>query len=129
MGGDIRLIIVDDSLHARNGLCAILATQPGMDVVGEATQGLEALALLEAKQPEVALIDVRMPVMDGLQTARVIKGRWPQVRVILISMYADHREEALESGADAFVVKGCPTEDLVQAIVGAATNEAIVSKE
>ena len=114
----IRVIVVDDSPHARHGLCAILATQPGMDIVGEASQGLEALALVEAKQPHVALMDVRMPVMNGIQAAREIKNRWPQVRVILISMYADYQKEALESGADAFFVKGCPAEELVTAIVG-----------
>jgi YesN/AraC family two-component response regulator len=114
----IRLIVVDNSPHARHGLCAILATQPGMDIVGEASQGLEALALVEAKQPHVALMDVRMPVMNGIQAAREIKNRWPQVRVILISMYADYQKEALESGADAFLVKGCPAEELVTAIVG-----------
>ena len=118
MDRTIRLIVVDNSPHARHGLCAILATQPGMDIVGEASQGLEALALVEAKQPHVALMDVRMPVMNGIQAAREIKNRWPQVRVILISMYADYQKEALESGADAFFVKGCPAEELVTAIVG-----------
>ena len=114
----IRLIVVDNSPHARHGLCAILATQPGMDIVGEASQGLEALALVEAKQPHVALMDVRMPVMNGIQAAREIKNRWPQVRVILISMYADYQKEAVESGADAFLVKGCLAEELVTAIMG-----------
>jgi len=114
----IRLIVADDSPHARHGLCAILATHPGVEIVGEASEGLEALALVEAKPPQVALMDVRMPVMDGMQATRLIKDRWPQVRVILISMYGDYRRAALESGADAFLVKGCPAEELVTAIVG-----------
>ncbi len=69
MDGRISVIVVDNSYHARHGLCAALAAQPGMDIVGEASQGLESLALVEAKKPEVVLMDVRMPVMDGLQAA------------------------------------------------------------
>ena len=114
-----RLIVADDSPPARRGLCAILAAQPGMDIVGEASQGAEALALVEAQQPQVALLDVCMPVMGGIEAARVIKERWPQVRVVLISMYADYQKEALESDADAFLVKGCPAEELISTILGA----------
>ena len=125
----VRLIVVDDSLPARHGLCAILAERPGIEIVGEASQGLEALRLVEEKQPQAAIIDVRMPVMDGMEAARHIKQRWPQTRVILISMYADHEGEALEAGADAFVVKGCEAEKLVMAITGGTPDERTVSEE
>ena len=118
MDRSIRLIVVDDSLPARHGLCAILAESPGIEIVGEASQGLEALSLIEKVQPQAALMDVRMPVMDGVEAARRIKQRWPQTRVVLISMYADHKAEALEAGADAFVTKGCQAEELVGAITG-----------
>jgi YesN/AraC family two-component response regulator len=74
--------------------------------------------MVEAKHPNVALLDVRMPIMDGIRAARVIKKRWPQVKVILISLYSDYEEEALESGADAFLVKGCPTNELISTILG-----------
>jgi DNA-binding NarL/FixJ family response regulator len=114
----IRLIVADNSPHARHGLCAVLATHPGVVIVGEGSQGLEALALVEAQHPHVALMDVRMPVMSGIQAARAIKKRWPKTRVVLISMYADYQKEAVESGADAFLVKGCPAEELLTAIVG-----------
>ncbi len=113
-----RLIIADDSPHARSGLRAILMAQPELDIVGEASQGAEALTLVEAQHPHVALLDVRMPVMDGIQAAHAIKKRWPQVRVILISIYADYQKEALESGADAFLVKGCPAKELISTILG-----------
>jgi YesN/AraC family two-component response regulator len=112
-----RVIIADDNPHARHGLQAILTSQPGIEVAGEASQGDEAIALAETLQPDVALLDVRMPKTDGLQAARMIKKRWPQIRVILISMYADYKVEALASGADAFLVKGCTAEELVTAIV------------
>jgi len=125
----VRLIVVDDSLPARHGLCAILAERPGIEIVGEASQGLEALRLVEERQPQAALIDVRMPVMDGVEAARWIKQAWPRTRVVLISMYADHENEALEAGADAFVVKGCQAEELVAAITGGPPEEESVSKE
>jgi DNA-binding NarL/FixJ family response regulator len=125
----IRLIVVDDSLPARHGLCAILAGRDGIEIVGEASQGLEAVALVEEKQPQAALLDVRMPVMDGMQAARIIKRRWPLTRVILISMFADHRGEALEAGADAFVVKGGPAQELVGAILSKPFEEEEASKD
>ncbi len=129
MGRGIRLIIVDDSLPARHGLCAILAESPGIEIVGEASQGLEALSLFEEVQPQAALMDVRMPVMDGVEAARRIKQRWPRTRVVLISMYADREDEALEAGADAFLVKGCQAEELVAAITGGPLEEETASKE
>jgi YesN/AraC family two-component response regulator len=125
----VRLIVVDDSLPARHGLCAILAGRTGIEIVGEASQGAEAVALVEERQPQAALMDVRMPVMDGMEAARLIKARWPQTRVILISMYADHEPEALKAGADAFLVKGCRAEELVTAIVGGPPEQETVSKE
>ena len=113
-----QVIIADDNPRARHGLRAVLTTQPDLEIVGEASQGNEAILLIEATQPDAALLDVRMPVINGIQTARTIKNRWPTVRVVLISMYADYQLEALSTGADAFLVKGCPTEELVTAVLG-----------
>lgn len=122
-----KLLIVDDNPHARHGLCAILTSQPGAEVAGEASQGNEAISLMETLHPDVVLMDVRMPVSDGIETARVIKSRWPRVRVVLISMYAEYRVEALSIGADAFVVKGCPAEELIAAVIGQQPDTALHS--
>ena len=111
-----RLVIADDSPRARHGECAILAIQPGIQVVGEAADGKEAIRLVETIQPDGVILDVRMPGMDGLQASRIIKDRWPEIKVIVLSMYAAYREEALATGADAFLVKGCPTKELLDAI-------------
>jgi DNA-binding NarL/FixJ family response regulator len=127
MDRTIRLIVADSSPHARHGLCAILAAQPSVEIVGEASQAAEVLALVEAQHPDVALLDVCMPAMDGIRATRVIKKRWPRVRVILISMYADSQNEALESGADAFLVKGCPADELIAAVMGQETGVAAPS--
>ena len=65
----------------------------------------------------MVLMDVRMPVMDGLEATRIIKDRWPEVKVIVLTMYPSHQAEALAAGADAFLVKGCTAEDLLKAIL------------
>ena len=113
----IRVLIADDRLSSRNGLRALLFTQPGIEIVGEAADGQEAIQFVEQCQPDVVLIDVRMPVIDGLTATRMIKSRWPEVKVIVLSMYSSYQAEALAAGADVFLVKGCTTEDLFQAIL------------
>ena len=118
-----RLVLADDNPHALHGLRAILSSQPGVEVTGEASQGDEAITLVETLQPDVALLDVRMPKTDGMQATRAIKKRWPKVRVVLISMYADYKEEALATGADAFLVKGCTAEELLKTILGSQPQE------
>jgi DNA-binding NarL/FixJ family response regulator len=111
-----RLVIADDSPRARHGQCALLTIQPGIEVVGEATDGEAAIRLVEAVQPDGVILDVRMPGMDGLVASLRIKARWPEIKVVLLSLYADYRDEALATGADAFLVKGCPVNELLEAI-------------
>jgi DNA-binding NarL/FixJ family response regulator len=112
----IRVLIADDRPHSRDALRALAATWPKVEVVGEAGDGREAVQLVEACRPDVALMDVRMPVMDGLAATRLIKERWPQVKVVILTMYPMHHKEALSAGADAFLVKGCSTDELLAAI-------------
>lgn len=114
----IRVLIADDRLRSRNGLRALVATWPHIEVVGEAGDGQEAVSLAEAHHADAVLMDVRMPRLDGLAATRLIKKRWPQIRVVILTMYPMYRVEALSAGADAFLVKGCSTEDLLAAICG-----------
>lgn len=114
--GKTRLLIVDDRPQSRDGLKALLATCPEVVIVGEAAEGGEAVHLVQECSPDVVLLDVRMPGMDGLEATRVIKHRWPLVRVVVLTIYASCRADALAGGADAFLVKGCPTEELLSAI-------------
>jgi CheY-like chemotaxis protein len=88
-----------------------------------AADGQEAIRLIEEAEPDLVLMDVRMPKMDGLVATRSIRQRWPRVKVILLSMYMDSEAEALASGADAFVYKG----DSPAALL--STLEAVVGKE
>jgi DNA-binding NarL/FixJ family response regulator len=112
-----KVLIADDNVRARFGLRVLLTLQPEIEIVGEAADGLEVQDVVRDRQPDVVLMDVRMPQMDGLEATRQIKAHWPQVRVVVVSMYASHRAEALAAGADAFLVKGCPAGELLAAIM------------
>jgi DNA-binding NarL/FixJ family response regulator len=112
-----RVLIVDDRAQTREGLKALLATAPPVQVVGEAADGKEALALVEKYRPDVVLMDASMPVMDGLEATRLVKAQWPEVRVIVLTIHTALRAEALAAGADAFLVKGCPVGELLAAIL------------
>lgn len=95
---------------------ALLNLLPGVEWVGEAVNGREAVALVTERRPDVVLMDVQMPVMDGLEATRRIKSQRPEVRVIVLTLHGDYRAEALAAGADAFLVKGGPPESLRNAI-------------
>jgi YesN/AraC family two-component response regulator len=102
----IRVLIVDDQPRARKGLKALLSTWPRVGEMHEGCNGREALQLVKELQPDVVFMDVRMPEIDGLKATARIKALWPQVKVILLSMYSEYQGEALAAGADAFVGKG-----------------------
>ncbi len=108
----IRVLIADDHPRSRRGLRALLATTSIVKVVGEAVDGQEAIRLVETYQPDVVLMDAYMPVMDGLEASRQIKDRWPQVKIIMLTMYNGRRTEATAAGVDVFLAKGCPVENL-----------------
>ena len=111
------VLIVDDRSQAREGLKALLATAPAVQLVGEASDGKEAIDLVEKCRPDVVLMDASMPVMDGLEATRLVKAQWPEVRVIVLTIHAALRAKALAAGADVFLVKGCPAGELLAAIL------------
>jgi DNA-binding NarL/FixJ family response regulator len=113
----IRVLIVDDLPRTREGLKALLATYPEIEVIGEATDGQAALRLVEAYHPDVVLMDVRMPGMDGLEATRRIRDRWPEVRVIALTMYGEMRVDTLAAGSHVFLLKGGPIDELLMAIL------------
>lgn len=117
--GHCRVLIADDNMRARTALRALLALRQEIELAGEAADGREAVRMVGESQPDVVLMDVRMPHMDGLEAARQIKERWPKVRVVVVSMYISHRAAALEAGADGFLQKGCSARELLSAILDA----------
>ena len=117
----IRVLIVDDQARARKSLKALLSTWSLVGEVHEAADGREAVQLVQALRPDVVLMDVRMPELDGLQATAQIKALWPQVKIIVLSIYSEYQDEALALGADAFVVKGETPDkllDFLSAVIG-----------
>ena len=121
----VRVLIVDDVPQVRQELRSLLTLageaqpEPGMEIVGEAANGVEAISQALRLQPEVILMDLEMPVMDGFLATRQIKMQRPDCRVIALSVhgYASARQKAMQAGVDAFIVKGDPLESLVRTII------------
>jgi NarL family two-component system response regulator LiaR len=116
MGQHIRVLIADDHPKSRRGLRALLSTCPVVEVVCEAENGQEAARLVEEYRPDVVLMDIQMPVWDGLEATRYIKARWPEVEVIALTIHPSWQEAALSAGADLFLLKGCPSKELFAAV-------------
>jgi DNA-binding NarL/FixJ family response regulator len=104
----IRIIVVDNRASNRRGLKALLAFEPRIVIIGEAGDGHEAIHLVGKDQPDLVLMDIHMPVMDGLEATQTIKSTWPGVKVILYSVYPGYEKEATQAGADSFMIKGAP---------------------
>jgi DNA-binding NarL/FixJ family response regulator len=114
----IRLVLADDHTLVRQGLRQYLEMGGDIDVVGEASTGQEVLDQMESKQPDVVVLDLRMPGMDGLEVARRIQEHYPDVGVMMLSAY-DYRQfvvEAVRAGARGYVLKSMDADQLVQAV-------------
>jgi DNA-binding NarL/FixJ family response regulator len=124
----ITVVIADDQRMVRSGFRAILETEPGIEVVGEAGDGREAVALVRAHAPVVALLDIRMPVMDGLQAARQIMALDLGTRVLILTTYDadEYVYEALRAGASGFLLKDAPADQLITAVRCLAAGDALI---
>jgi len=116
----VRVLIVDDVPQVRRELTQLLTLAGGLEFVGHAADGAQAVELASALCPDVVLLDLVMPVMDGFEAARRIKASGSGPRIVVLSIHADEvtRREAAQAGADAFVVKGSSLESLLEAIMG-----------
>jgi DNA-binding NarL/FixJ family response regulator len=125
----IRIIIVDDHPVVRDGLRIMLESQPDFEVLGEAADGVVALRLAEALQPDLVLMDLRMPVMDGVTATREIKSRQPGIQVLVLTTYDSDADilPAIEAGATGYLLKDTLREDLYRAIRAAARGEAVLA--
>jgi DNA-binding NarL/FixJ family response regulator len=114
----IRVMIVDDHKMFREGLRALISGEPDMEVVGEAADGGEAVALAREIAPDVVIMDMRMPVMNGIDATRNLVEERPETRVLVLSMYpSDQLHQSIaEAGASGYVLKGCDFVELAAAI-------------
>ncbi|HYF79524.1 MAG TPA: response regulator transcription factor [Symbiobacteriaceae bacterium] len=127
----IRILIADDHLVVREGLRTMLEIQPDMDVVGEATNGNEAVRLAGELQPDVILMDLRMPGLDGLGAIRAIRAQWPALAVVILTTYDDDRHivEGLQAGARGYLLKDAGRDAIFAAIRSAARGETLLQPE
>jgi len=121
----IKILIVDDDMRTRKGLIALLETIhltvtdtncPRIELVGEALNGLEAIQMVETSKPDIVLMDIQMPEMDGIQATKKIKAKFTDVKIIILTVRSQSRTAALEAGADAFLIKGGAIKELTDTI-------------
>lgn len=114
----IRILVADDHTVIRRGIVGLLNAQPDMEVIDEAGTGREAVAKAATATPDVVLLDVAMPDLNGLGATRMIKAQLPAVQVVILTMHdrEDYLFQALRAGASGYVLKGADTEDLVTAV-------------
>ena len=128
---DIRVLIADDEALVRAGFKVLVDSAPGLSVVGEASDGVQAVRQARALKPDVVLMDIRMPVMGGLEATKVILdgGQDPPPRILVVTTFDqdEHVFEALRGGASGFVLKDTPPEKLLDAITIVAAGEALLA--
>ncbi|WP_298817920.1 response regulator [Chloroflexus sp.] len=124
----IRILLVDDQTLVRQGIQTLLDLEPDLTVVGAAANGQQALELIEQTQPDVVLMDVRMPVMDGVAATREISRRWPQIGVIILTTFDDDEYviDGLKAGARGYMLKDADSSEIVAAVHAVARGEALI---
>jgi DNA-binding NarL/FixJ family response regulator len=125
----LRLLIVDDHPVVRDGLRGMLAGRAEFEVLGEAADGAQAVRLAEALQPDLVLMDLRMPETDGVSATAQIKARWPAIKVLVLTTYDTDSDilRAIEAGANSYILKDAPREELFRAIRATAQGQSYLS--
>ncbi len=114
----MRILLADDHGIVRRGMKSLLETEPGVEVVGEASDGREAVKLCDSLRPDIAILDVSMPLLNGIEATNQAVKNWPDLKVIILSMYADESYvvRALSAGARAYLLKDATEDDLLPAV-------------
>jgi len=125
----IRVLVVDDHTIVREGVCALLGLSSEMDVVGEASNGVEALEMVRKSKPDVVLMDIAMPVMDGLEATRRLAKEFPETKVLALTQYDDREYvfQIIEAGARGFISKTVASSDLVMGVRAVSRGDSFLS--
>lgn len=130
MTDPIRVVVADDHPIVRSGIVGLLESEPGIEVVGEAVDGAEAVALAAELRPDLVLMDLRMPVLDGAEaTARILADAGTGTRVLVLTTYEtdDHILAAIEAGASGYLLKAAPQEEILTGIRAVAAGETVLA--
>ena len=114
----INILVVDDHAVVRAGLRAVIQSDPDLNIIAEATGGLEALSLIEKTQPDVIVLDLSMPDMDGIMVTKEVHARYPGIRILILTVHEDEAmlREVMRSGASGYILKHAAEDDLIEAI-------------
>lgn len=125
----IKVIIVDDQEIVREGLKMILSLHEEIDIIGEASNGQEFLNLIETKMPEVVLMDIRMPIMNGIETTKLVKEKYPNVKIIILTTFNEDEYifEGLKNGADSYILKDSGSKEIMAAIKSVIDGEMLLN--
>jgi DNA-binding NarL/FixJ family response regulator len=131
MDKPLRVVLADDHVMVRQGIRQFLEEEPDITVVAEAADGQEALQLVAEHLPDVAVLDVQMPGMTGIEATREIRARLPHVRILILTAYDDdpYVFALLRAGADGYILKSAPAEELVRAVRSVAAGQTALSPE
>ncbi|MEQ3553150.1 response regulator transcription factor [Pseudonocardia nematodicida] len=129
MTGPVRVLLVDDQALIRSAVRALVAQHPGMEVAGEAADGAQGVALARETRPDVVLMDVRMPVLDGIAATRAICAELPGTRVLVLTTFEEDEYvvRALRAGASGFVGKGAEPDEILRAVLAVHAGESLLS--
>jgi two-component system response regulator NreC len=126
---DVRILLADDHTIVRQGLARLLEEQPNFKVIGEATNGKVALEKANALKPDIIIMDIAMPRMNGIEAAKRIRKELPQTKILILSMYSHEHyiHELLETGISGYLLKDASGRDIIKAIHAAMNNETFLS--
>jgi len=122
----MRLVLADDHALFREGLAGLINAQPDLEVVGQAGDGLEALVLARNLRPDLIVMDIKMPVCDGLEATRLIRAEWPEARILMLTVHDEDEKlfEAIKAGASGYLLKNIPAADFLRSVRGTLAGEA-----